>query len=127
MQIVVSGRLITEMTPENGVLDAEGRRRVIRNDLGPWDMTIFYQGSIHTEFNPECEEAVFVSSFGNDDFGIGQVADQFFAHDSDLVSAVLGDRISGEDIDAVRAAIPRNIARGVDECLARCGIEKRKI
>jgi hypothetical protein len=125
LQIVTSGRLITEMVPENGVLDAEGNRRVIRTELGPNMMTPFYVGSVHTQFNPDCEPATFVAAFPAEDFGTGQIADETFALSDDIIAATFGQIIAGENIEAVRAAIPQSIALGVEECLNKCGIHKR--
>lgn len=71
LQLVTSGRLVTEMAPENGVNDAEGNRRVIRTELGPNMMTPFYIGSVHTQYNPDCEPATFVAAFPSEDFGAG--------------------------------------------------------
>ncbi|KAF4459321.1 hypothetical protein FALBO_13923 [Fusarium albosuccineum] len=127
LQIVTSGRLITEMVPENGVMDKDGNRRVIRTELKANMMTPFYQGSVHTQFNPDCEPATFVASFAAEDFGTGQIADETFALSDDVIAATFGQSIAGEDIDRVRKAIPMSIALGVDECLAKCGIEKRAI
>ncbi|GKT59211.1 cupin [Colletotrichum tofieldiae] len=129
LQIVVEGRLITEMTPENGVVEAsDGKtRRVIRTELGPFQMTPFYQGSIHSQFNPDCEDAVFIASFAAEDFGTGQVADSTFAFSDDLIAATFGQTIAGEDIERVRKAIPASIALGVDECLKKCHIKKRAL
>ncbi|KAK2032388.1 RmlC-like cupin [Colletotrichum zoysiae] len=129
LQIVVEGRLITEMTPENGVVEAaDGKtRRVIRTELGPFQMTPFYQGSIHSQFNPDCEDAVFVASFAAEDFGTGQVADSTFAFSDDLIAATFGQSIAGADIDRVRKAIPASIALGVEECLKKCNIKKRSL
>lgn len=127
LQIVVSGRLITEMVPENGVLDKDGKRRVIRTELRPFQMTPFPQGSVHTQFNPDCSPATFVASFASEDAGAGQIADETFAFSDDLISAVLGQSIKGEDIDIVRKAIPASIAKGVEECLVKCKIPKRSI
>ncbi|KAJ4235452.1 hypothetical protein NW757_013523 [Fusarium falciforme] len=113
------------MVPENGVLDGDGKRRVIKNEIGPLQMTPFYQGSIHTQFNPDCADAIFVASFASEDFGTGQIFDQTFAFENDVVAAALGQAVAGEDVDAVREAIPVNIALGIDGCLQRCGIKKR--
>lgn len=124
LQLVVEGRLVTEMVPENGVLDGDGNLRVIKNEIGPFEMTLFYQGSVHTQFNPDCTDAVFVASFASEDFGTGQVLDQAFAFEDDVVVAALGQAVAGKDVDAVREAIPTSIALGVDGCLQRCGIEK---
>ncbi|KAF4974197.1 hypothetical protein FZEAL_8875 [Fusarium zealandicum] len=127
LQIVTSGRLMTEMVPENGVMDKDGNRRVIRAELKANMMTPFYQGSVHTQFNPDCEPATFVASFAAEDFGTGQIADETFALSDDVIAATFGQSIAGEDIDRVRQAIPMSIALGVDECLKKCGIEKRAI
>ncbi|KAF7543301.1 hypothetical protein G7Z17_g10849 [Cylindrodendrum hubeiense] len=127
LQIVTSGRLITEMVPENGVNDKDGNRRVIRTELGPNMMTPFYQGSVHTQFNPDCYPATFVAAFASEDFGAGQVQDETFALSDDVIAATFGQSIAGEDIDRVRQAIPKSIALGVDECLKKCGIHKRAI
>ncbi|KAG7125899.1 Spherulin-1A like protein [Verticillium longisporum] len=127
LQMVISGRLITEMVPENGILNADGSRRVIRTELCPFMMTPFYQGSIHTQFNPDCEPAVFVASFANEDFGTLQALDGSFAMSDDVIAAAFGQSIAGEDIDRVRGAIPASIALGVEECLTKCGLAKRSI
>ncbi|KAF5019419.1 hypothetical protein F66182_8573 [Fusarium sp. NRRL 66182] len=125
LQVVTSGRLITEMVPENGVLDKDGNRRVIRTELKANMMTPFYQGSVHTQFNPDCEPATFIASFAAEDFGTGQIADETFALSDDVIAATFGQSIAGEDIDKVRSAIPKSIALGVDECLKKCEIKKR--
>jgi len=125
LQFVVQGRLITEMVPENDVKNANGTRRVIRNEIGPFQMTPFYQGSIHAQFNPDCTNTTFVSYFASEDFGTGQVLDETFAFTEDVISASFGRTIAGEDIDTVRKAIPVSIALGVEHCLQQCGIRKR--
>ncbi|KAB5577720.1 RmlC-like cupin domain-containing protein [Coniochaeta sp. 2T2.1] len=125
LQIVTQGRLVTAMTPENGVLDAAGKRRVIQNTIGPYQMTPFHQGSVHTQFNPDCTDAVFVASFNAEDFGAGQIADEVFSFSNDILEAAFGQSIDGADIDKIRAAVPVSIAEGVEECLKKCGIAKR--
>lgn len=131
LQLVVKGRLITEMVPENGVLVKDPKdpskmiRRVIKTEVKEFEATPFYQGSIHTQFNPDCTEAVFVAAFPTDDFGTGQIADETFALTDDVIGATFGQSIRGEDIERVRKAIPVNIARGVDKCLKECRITKR--
>ncbi|KAK7423715.1 hypothetical protein QQX98_000905 [Neonectria punicea] len=127
LQIVTSGRLVTEMVPENGVNDADGKRRVIRTELTANMMTPFYQGSVHTQFNPDCEPATFIAAFASEDFGAGQVQDETFALSDDVIAATFGQSIAGEDIDRVRKAIPASIALGVEECLKKCNIHKRAI
>ncbi|KAH8894062.1 RmlC-like cupin [Thozetella sp. PMI_491] len=124
LQIVVKGQIVTEMVPENGVNNADGTPRVISNTLKEFNMTPFYQGSVHTQFNPDCSDAIFVASFNAEDFGTGQIANETFALTDDVIAATFGQTIAGADIDKVRHAIPKNIALGVDQCLQKCGIKK---
>lgn len=125
LQIVTEGRIITEMVPENGVFKdgkAANGRRVITNTLEKFQMQPFYQGSIHAQFNPECEKATFIAAFNNEDFGAGQAADELFSMSPDVVSAAFGQAISGEDVAKFKGKIPTSIANGVQACLQKCNI-----
>lgn len=127
LQIVTEGRLTVEMVPENGVFnkpgDAKSGRRVITNTIEAFQVTPFYLGSVHTQFNPDCKSATFVASFNAEDFGAGQVADELFAMSDDVVSAAFGQFIDGKDVAKFRGAIPASIAKGVEKCLQTCGIK----
>jgi len=128
LQIVIEGRVVTEMLPENGVFtdnDSSKGRRVITNTLNAFEMTPFYQGSVHTQFNPDCTNATFVAAFNSEDFGTGQAADELFALSDDVVSAAFGQAIDGANVDLFRSKIPTSIAEGVEQCLLQCGITKR--
>lgn len=111
--------------PENGIVDGEGKPRVIKNEIGIYQMTPFYQSSVHTQFNPNCSDAVFVTAFSSEDPGAGQMVEQTIAFTDDLIAAAFGQSISGENLEAVRKAIPTSIAFGVENCLEKCGIEKK--
>lgn len=88
-------------------------------------MTVFPQGALHTEFNPDCEDAVFVAGFANEDPGVLQAAQSLFGLQDGVVKAALAvDTINGADIEAFRDAIPANVALGVEQCLAKCNIPK---
>jgi len=100
---------------------------VITTTINPFQMTPFYQGSVHTQFNPDCTDAIFVAAFANEDFGTGQIADETFALSDDVIAATFGQSIAGEDVDTVRLAIPPSIALGVEQCLKTCGITKRAL
>jgi len=115
------------MTTENGVLDVHGNPRVIKNEIGPYQMTPFYQGSIHIQFNPDCSNVTFVSTFASEDFGTGQIPFKLFSVTDDVNIASLGQTIAGENIEAVRKALPSSIALGVERCLEQCGIDKRPV
>jgi hypothetical protein len=130
LQIVTQGRLVVEMLPENGVFNdpkvgATSGRRVITNTVSQFQMTPFYQGSIHTQFNPDCAPATFVASFNSEDFGAGQAADELFSFSPDVVSAAFGQAIDGADVAKFKGAIPATIAVGVEQCLKTCGIKMR--
>lgn len=129
LQVVTSGKVVVEMAPENGVFNIPGDnksgRRVIKNTISVNQMTPFYQGSVHSQYNPDCEPASFVAAFNNEDFGVGQVADELFALGDETVAAVFGQAIDGADVDKFRKAIPASVALGVEECLIKCGIQKK--
>ncbi|KFX98542.1 hypothetical protein V490_02262 [Pseudogymnoascus sp. VKM F-3557] len=131
LQVVTQGTIHTEMIVENGVFNSAGQaksgRRLIQNDLGTNQMTVFYQGSVHTQFNTGCENATFVASFNSEDPGTGQVAEELFALGQDVVSASFGQAVDGAQVDEFRGKIPASIAKGVKLCLSSCGITKKSV
>lgn len=119
LNIVVEGRLVTNFQVENGLPS-------MSNVLNKYQMTVFPQGAIHQEFNPDCEDAVFVAGFNNVDPGVEQIAQTFFGLRPDVVAATLGGvyQIEGADLESFRDRIPANVALGVEQCLQKCGIQK---
>ncbi|PGH20047.1 hypothetical protein AJ80_03697 [Polytolypa hystricis UAMH7299] len=120
MNIVVEGRMETQFIMENGA-------RPVYNKVEKFDLVIFPPGSMHAEFNPDCEPATFVAGFGDEDHGVQQTAQTFFGLDNAMLDATLGgsgSTISGKDIDTFRDFIPKNIALGVDACLEKCGLSR---
>ncbi|RSH80205.1 hypothetical protein EHS25_007215 [Saitozyma podzolica] len=91
-------------------------------------MTVFPQGAMHQEFNPDCEDAVFVAgfSFNGQDPGVEQIAQSFFGLRTDVVSATLGgvSSIDSADLESFQDLITANVAQGVDSCLKKCGIKR---
>jgi oxalate decarboxylase/phosphoglucose isomerase-like protein (cupin superfamily) len=120
LNLVVQGKLFASVTAENGV-------RHMNHTLNQWDMTVFPAGALHTEFNPDCTPAVFVAAFPNEDPGVGQMAQEYFGLENEIVKGSAGGEVTvdGKDIDQFRSLIPINVAKGVDSCLAKCGIKKR--
>jgi hypothetical protein len=120
LNLVVQGRLFASVTAENGA-------RHLNHTLNQYSMTVFPQGAVHTEFNPDCTDAVFVASFPSEDPGVGQIAQEFYGLEDEIVKGSTGGElnVNGADIDAFRLLIPANVAKGVDSCLAKCGIAKR--
>lgn len=125
--VVVSGHVHTEMVPEAGVVDASGKQRVIRTELGPKQMTFFPMGSFHTQVNPECEPAMAVASFPSEDSGASAVVGQTFALSDNIIESAFGQSIQGQDIDKVRHALPQGMVTKVESCLAKCGLKKRAL
>ena len=120
LNLVVQGRLFASVTAENGA-------RHLNHTLNQYEMTVFPQGAVHTEFNPDCTDAVFVASFPSEDPGVGQIAQEFYGLEDQIVKGSTGGELSvnGANIDAFRTLVPANVAKGVDACLAKCGIAKR--
>ncbi|KAK8128346.1 hypothetical protein PG984_009454 [Apiospora sp. TS-2023a] len=126
LAVVTEGSIVASMLPENGVNNADGTPREILNTLGQFDATIFFQGAVHSQFNPGCGNATFVAALGAEDFGTGQVANELFGASNAAVADVFGDSIDGADVDKLRNSISKNVALGVEQCLQRCNIPKRK-
>ncbi|RYP75709.1 hypothetical protein DL771_002196 [Monosporascus sp. 5C6A] len=123
--IVTQGKLVSEMVIENGV-EEDGVIRNIRNELGPYQMTPFFQGSIHSQYNPGCEEVIFVAPQSSEDFGTNQVAKNLFGLDNEILRAAFGNSIDGAEVDKFRGLVSDSVARGVEQCLLDCNIPKRK-
>ena len=120
INIIVEGTLGTEYVLENGA-------GLIKNKLSKYQMTVFPQGAIHTEWNPECDNATFVAGFASEDPGVQQSAQRLFDMDDDLLQATFANDFTydGRDIDQFRGLIPKNVANGVEECLKKCNLQKR--
>lgn len=121
-----SGHIHSEMVPQGGVLDSNNKKkqRVISTELYPGMVTVYPAGSFHSQINPDCEPANFTAAFNSEEFAASLVAGQVFALPDDVVERTFGGSIAGEDIERVRGAIPVDMAIRVEECLAKCGIEK---
>lgn len=106
---------------ENGLVKA-GQNPEIAGTLNKFEGTVFPQGSIHFQFNDNCEKATFVAALNSEDPGTSQVAQNFFALNANVIDATLGlpNTIDGQNIEQFRKAIPANLAQDVDTCLARC-------
>jgi oxalate decarboxylase/phosphoglucose isomerase-like protein (cupin superfamily) len=115
INIIVQGRVVTNFVAENGV-------KAQQSLLNTYQMSVFPQGAMHAEYNPDCEPAVFVAGFNSNDPGVQQTAQSFFELREDLVESTLGvEMINGEDIETFAHLLPANVVGGVKECLAKCG------
>ncbi|KAF5231329.1 hypothetical protein FAUST_9299 [Fusarium austroamericanum] len=123
---VISGNLYTEAVPEGGVLDKQGKPRVIRNELGAGEATIFYQGAMHYQINTDCDPALALAAFPSEDAGFAGVAAGLFSVKNEALINSFGEVIKGEDVDKLRGGIPQVASIKVTECLAKCGKQKRQ-
>jgi hypothetical protein len=113
--------MITEFVTEAGA-------RKIRSEHQAYSMALFPQGSLHLEFNPDCEDMIFVATFNHEDPGINTPAETLFQLDDDFAGLALGlEFLEGADIERYRHLVPATLARGVESCLRRCGIEKNAV
>lgn len=106
---------------ENGLVKP-GDNPEIAGYLNKFDGTVFPQGSIHFQFNNNCENATFVATLNSEDPGTSQIAQNFFALNADVVKATLGfpQSIDASNIEEFRKQIPVNLAQEMDKCLAKC-------
>ena len=102
---------------------AENGARFVNINLEPGMATIFPQGSIHFEFNPSCDTALFVAGFNGEDPGVVQEAQRFFGLPPDIVGATLNG-LGVEEVFGLESMIPDNVALGQADCLKRCGVTR---
>lgn len=119
MVILVAGTSL-----KTGFVMEDGDNTPVLTTIGPFQGTIRPQGSIHYEFNDNCEDAVFIAGLSSEDPGVSRIAQNFFIEDAELIYADLGypDFISPENLTNFATTIPLAFALGAQACLKRCGI-----
>ncbi|KAL8950206.1 MAG: hypothetical protein Q9222_003753 [Ikaeria aurantiellina] len=110
---------------KTGFILENGLTQQFSTTLELYQGAIFPQGSIHYEFNDNCESAVFLAAFSNEDPGLSTIGKNFFALDPEVVDADLGfpAQLDGTNIREFDAKIPKSFSQGPKECLERCGIK----
>lgn len=124
---VISGHVYAEAVPESGVLDTEGKPRVIRNEIGAGEATVFYQGAMHYQINTDCDPAYALAAFPSEDAGAAGVAAGLFSVKNEALINTFGEMVKGEDIDKFRDGISKDAGFKIDQCLAKCGKQKRQV
>lgn len=125
---VVEGQLEVGFVMENGLFRDAAKEQLnalafpFNTTLNQFEATIFPQGSIHFQFNPTCERAIFTAALNSADPGTSQVAQNFFTLDEKIVDITLGAKntVNPDNIDQFRANLPANLVRAVDTCKATC-------
>ncbi|KAK6958055.1 hypothetical protein Daesc_000848 [Daldinia eschscholtzii] len=123
--IVTKGKVVSEMVVENGVENADKKPRDIMNTIEELQATPYFMGALHTQFNPTCDDVVFIAPLSSEDFGANTIAQAYFSLEDDTIRAAAGNHIDGADVDKFRGIISTNVALGVEQCLKTCGIAKR--
>jgi hypothetical protein len=115
------------MILENGLVATGKGSPELTGTLGPFMGTMFPKGSIHYQYNPTCDTVAAVAVLSDEDAGTNQAAQAFFGLDSEVIEATLGftDPIDGAFVEGLRSKIPVSLAKGVEECLAKCKIPKK--
>jgi hypothetical protein len=123
---VVNNTLEFGMILENGLVAADKGTGELTGTLNAFQGTMFPKGAVHFQFNPTCDTTAFVAVLSDPDAGTNQIAQAFFGLDEDVVEATLGfvQPIDGKFIEELRGKIPISLAKGVEECLAKCKIPK---
>ncbi|OTA57773.1 hypothetical protein K449DRAFT_437241 [Hypoxylon sp. EC38] len=122
--IVTKGKVVSEMVIENGVGGAQPRD--VMNTIEELQATPYFTGSLHTQYNPTCDDATFIAPLSGEDPGVNVIAQAYFALDDDTIRAVAGNAVEGADIDKFRGLLSTSVALGVEQCLQQCNIPKRK-
>ncbi|KAI2621114.1 RmlC-like cupin domain-containing protein [Hypoxylon sp. NC1633] len=123
--IVTKGKVVSEMVIENGVENANKKPRDVMNTIEELQATPYFQGALHTQFNPTCEDVTFVAPLSAEDFGANTMAQAYFSLSDDTIRAAAGNAIDGADVDKFRGLLSTNVALGVEQCLKTCKISKR--
>ncbi|KAK4460161.1 RmlC-like cupin domain-containing protein [Cladorrhinum samala] len=119
--VVTSGRLISEMVTELGVVKADGDPRLIHLELSKNQTTVFPMGTIHGQMNPDCAPASLVAGFNSEDPGTAIAALDFFSMSDEFVVDALGESVDAEEVKRIRGAISRSFVFQVQECKKKCG------
>ena len=108
-----------------GFIAENGGPPQMSNTLEQWQGSILPQGSIHFEFNDNCEPAVFIAAFSDEDPGLSSVAQNFFSLDPGIVAADLGypTFLDGTNLAQFEKGIPKSFADGMKTCFETCGLE----
>jgi hypothetical protein len=118
--------LVTDTTMETGFVLENGFTTEQKTNLTLFQGTVFPKGSIHWQQNLDCKPAVGIAGLNSEDPGASSIAQNFLINTSaDIVDAALGfpKQIDQNNFAEFRKNIPVSLARGVEECLIRCGLQ----
>ncbi|ORY09153.1 hypothetical protein BCR34DRAFT_487739, partial [Clohesyomyces aquaticus] len=116
--------LVSGVSLKTGFVLEDGFDLPVYVEIGLYQGTIRPMGSLHWEFNDNCEPAVFVASLSNKDPGVLRTTQNFFISEEDIVKANLAypswlDKVNTTDY---RAKLSAAFAQGAKDCYQRCGL-----
>jgi len=114
INFIVSGEFQAGFFSENG-------GKFIGHTLKPGMVTVFPKGVIHFEVNMQCERAMFVAAFNNQDPGVTTIANDFFGLPAEIAGISLGN-LDIKDVEELIRRLPMNPG-AVKECRKRCGLD----
>ncbi|KAL1654467.1 hypothetical protein SLS61_003070 [Didymella pomorum] len=116
--------LVAGKSLHTGFVLEDGFDQPVLTTIGLYQGTIRPQGSIHYEFNDNCEPAVFVAALSSEDPGVSRTSQNLFVEDAELIKAGLGypEFLNNVNVTEFYGSIPAAFAQGAKACYQRCGL-----
>lgn len=116
---LVSGRSL-----KTGFVLEDGYDQPVMTEIGLYQTTTRPKGSLHWEFNDNCEPAAFLAALSSEDPGVSHTAQNFFINPEEIVDADLAypSWLDNVNTTLYRAQLPTAFAQGAKECYQRCGL-----
>jgi len=115
INFIVEGEFEAGFFSENG-------GKFVGHTLKPGMATVFPKGVIHFEVNMNCERAVFVAAFNNQDPGVTTIASAFFGGLPATIAGVSLGNLGIEDVEDLKSRLQMNPG-SVTECRTLCGLD----
>lgn len=116
--------LVSGVSLKTGFVLEDGYDQPVMTEIGLYQTTIRPKGSLHWEFNDNCEPAAFVASLSSEDPGVSRTAQNLFINPEEIVDADLAypSWLNNVNTTLFRAQLPTAFAQGAKECYTRCGL-----
>jgi oxalate decarboxylase/phosphoglucose isomerase-like protein (cupin superfamily) len=106
-----------------GFVEENGGRGAFINNLKSGQATVFPRGLIHFEQNLSCKRAKFISALNNEDPGVITVSKRTFELPDEALQTTF--ILSESEIESIKEKLPNSPAKGIEECIRRCGFYHR--
>ncbi|PGH19557.1 hypothetical protein AJ80_03893 [Polytolypa hystricis UAMH7299] len=117
--------IASNATVKTGYVMENGAAKFIDLTLNPLEGVVFPQGSIHFQFNDNCDPTMLFVGLSSEDPGTSFAVKNVFALGNPAASAALGlpDKINDQNLEAFTDSLPTGIILGAKECAKRCKID----